>query len=320
MAFRWGIIGTGAIAEIFAQDLVGTSHEIYAVGSRSLSKAKSFGYGKVFYGSYEELVHDPEIDAVYVATPHSYHHHNTLLALHAGKPVLVEKAFTISAGQAHELIDLAEKKHLALMEAMWTRFLPHIKIIREVISSGDIGEVLYVEASHFQNLPRTRVERLWNPELGGGALLDLGVYPVSFAQMILGKPTQIEASAQLTDENVDATNMIRCSYPNGASAQLASSMLAQGPNRALIVGREGFIELGTKFYAPTDIRITQGKSERFIENSYPSHGLKEEALEFEKIVREGKTESELMSHRDTLDVMEMMDEVRRQCGIRYPNI
>lgn len=317
MAFRWGIIGAGGIARVFAKDLTGTSHEIHAIGSRSLEKARNFGYGKVFYGSYEELVADPDIDAVYVATPHSHHYDNTLLTLDAGMPTLVEKAFTINARQARELVELSRLKRVPLIEAMWTRFLPHIHHIQELINSGALGELTYLEASHGQNLPRVRAERLWNPELGGGALLDLGVYPVSLASMIFGKPEAITARAVLTDEKVDAATSAIFDYAHGAQAILSCTMVAATTNSATIAGSAGRIEITGPFYRPNSFALIQGASRTEYPNTYPHGGWREEAFELERLTIKGEIESLLMTHRETVEIMETMDEIRRQCGVRY---
>jgi predicted dehydrogenase len=188
---RWGIIGTGGIARAFAADLELTgSGTVAAVGSRSLEKARAFGFGRA-HGSYEALVADPDVDVVYVATPHPMHHANARLALEAGKPVLVEKAFTMNADEAKDLVSLARERELFLMEAMWTRFLPHMAEIRRLIADGALGEIVTVLADHGQWFPQDPAFRLFAPELGGGALLDLGVYPVSFASMVLGTPERI---------------------------------------------------------------------------------------------------------------------------------
>jgi predicted dehydrogenase len=183
---RWGIIGTGGIARAFAADLALTdSGTVVAVGSRSLATAERFGAGRP-HGSYEALVNDPEVDAVYVATPHPMHHAAARLALEAGKPALVEKAFTMNAAEARDLVALARERGVFLMEAMWTRFLPHMAEIRRLLADGALGELVTVTADHGQWFAQDPAFRLFAPELGGGALLDLGVYPVSFASMVLG--------------------------------------------------------------------------------------------------------------------------------------
>lgn len=317
MGLRWGIIGTGGIARTFVQDLRFTDHHVVAVGSRTQQGADSFEYADRRYGSYEELVRDHEVDAVYIATPHAFHRDNALLAIDAGKHVLVEKAFTLNARQAREIMDAARARGVAVLEAMWTRFLPHIATVREIIASGEIGDVLSIIADHGQNLPRSKAERLWAPELGGGALLDLGVYPISFAQMILGRPDAISASATLTDEGMDAQISAALTYRNGAHASVHATMLVQTSNTAVVSGTRGRIELASRFYAPTVVRVFSSDSMREIANTYEGVGHREQALAFEEVIRDGRRESALMSHQQTLDVMDTMDEIRSQCGVRY---
>jgi len=310
-------MGAGGIAQTFARDLEGTHHEIYAVGSRSLEKAKSFGYGRVFYGSYEELVLDPDIDALYIATPHSHHYENALLSLNAGKPALVEKAFTLNSKQASQLISLARQKNVALMEAMWTRFLPHIAEIRKIVANGEIGEIVSLHAHHGQNISRQRAERLWNPSLGGGALLDLGIYPISFAHLFLGVPSAITARAQLTAEKIDSHTSAIFDYPNGVRAHLDCTMLAATSNTATISGTLGRIEIDAPFFAPTSFRLIKGSEVFEFPTSYRYGGWREEAFAFESVVRSGAVESDLMTHDDTLAIMKLMDEIRAKCGITY---
>ena len=188
--FRWGILASGGIAQAFARDLsYFNNHIVAAVGSRSQESADAFATefpGCVAYGSYENLVNDPSLDAIYVATPHPYHVSNTVLALNAGKPVLCEKPFTINAKEAREMKAAADANGVALMEAMWARFLPHMHKVREIVASGVLGDIWAVEADHGQRLSDYANPRHWEPSLGGGALLDLGIYPISFAHMVLG--------------------------------------------------------------------------------------------------------------------------------------
>lgn len=226
--FSWAILGPGGIARAFAKDLaLLDGHSIGAVGSRSLSKAENFAaeFGGKAYGSYEELVSDPSVDGVYVATPHPGHHGNVIMALNAGKPVLCEKPFAVNAQQAQEMVDAASKNQVALMEAMWARFLPHYAKVREIVASGVLGPIQSIHADHGQRLADQGIARLIDPQLAGGALLDLGVYPVSFAHMILGNPTSITSSAVMTDKGVDAQTSMIFSYSNGAQAVLTTTMV-----------------------------------------------------------------------------------------------
>lgn len=321
--FRWGIIGTGGIARAFADDLQGvTDSTITAVGSRSAEKGAAFAANYpdcTAHQSYEALVSDPSVDAVYIATPHTSHFSNTLLALNAGKPVLCEKPFSVNADEARIMITTAKEKNLALMEAMWTRFLPHIKKVRELINNGALGEIVTVEADHGQQLLSRKIPRLILPELAGGALLDLGVYPISLAHMVLGPPSTIMAHATFTPEGVDSQTSIIFAYPTGAQAILHANMIASTPCRAVITGTLGRVEIDTTFYRPTTMRwITHDGFITEYPNEYQAGGLREEALEFAEIVRTEKIESAHMRLDESLAVMESMDEIRRIIGLKFP--
>ena len=321
--FSWGILGTGGIAQAFVDDLqLAEGHSIGAVGSRSLTKAQEFAKllpGAVAYGSYEELVHDKNIDAIYVATPHPMHEEHTLLALNAGKPVLCEKPFAISAKQAQVMIDTARKNKVALLEAMWTRYLPHIATVREILAAGTLGQIQTVEADHGQRLADQNIPRLIDPALGGGALLDLGIYPVSFLHLVLGTPTHITARAVMTDSGVDAQTSAIFDYADGAQGVINTTMIAQTPCRAVISGLLGRLEIDTTFYNPTTMRVVlfDGTVTEY-PNTYIGHGLREEALEMARVVRAGELESPLMPWEQTLAVMKSMDHMRKQIGLTYP--
>jgi predicted dehydrogenase len=322
-SFRWGILGTGGIASAFAQDLkLAQGHSIVAVGSRTLSKAQAFVQeisDASAYGSYEELVNAQQIDAIYVASPHPMHEAHTLMALAAGKPVLCEKPFAITAKQAQSMFDAAKRNNVALLEAMWTRYLPHMKVVREILASGVLGAVQTVEADHGQRLADQNIQRLVDPGLGGGALLDLGIYPVSFAHLILGAPVSITTRAVMTDTGVDAQTSTILEYAKGAQAILNTTMIAQTPCRAVVSGLLGRLEIDRTFYAPTAMRVVlfDGTITEY-PNTYVGHGLREQAIEMARIVRAGLLESPLMPWRESLDVMRTMDEMRRQIGLVYP--
>ncbi len=321
--FSWGILGTGGIAQAFVDDLqLAEGHSIGAVGSRSLTKAQEFAKllpGAVAYGSYEELVHDKNIDAIYVATPHPMHEEHTLLALNAGKPVLCEKPFAISAKQAQLMIDSARKNNVALLEAMWTRYLPHIATVREILKAGTLGQIQSVEADHGQRLADRNIPRLMDPALGGGALLDLGIYPVSFLHLVLGIPSRITARAVMTDRGVDAQTSAIFDYADGAQGVINTTMIAQTPCRAVISGLLGRLEIDTTFYNPAAMRVVlfDGTVTQY-PNTYIGHGLREQAIEMARVVRAGKLESPLMPWNETLEVMKSMDQMRAQIGLTYP--
>jgi predicted dehydrogenase len=309
---RWGIIGTGGIAHAFATDLAHTdSGEVVAVGSRRLESARAFGAGRP-HGSYEALVSDPEVDAVYVATPHPFHHANARLALEAGKPVLVEKAFTMNAAEARDLVQLARDKDLFLMEAMWTRFLPHVAEIRRLLKAGELGEVVTVLADHGQWFALDPAFRLFAPELGGGALLDLGVYPVSFASMVLGTPDRVVTLSTPAFTGVDGQTSILLGYPSGAQSVINCTSSAVSPTKAAIVGTDARIEIGRRWYGQTAFDlIPRGGEPRRYEAGVPS-GLRFEADEVARCLSEGLLESPLMPLDETVSIMETMDEVLAQ--------
>jgi predicted dehydrogenase len=320
--FSWGIIGTGGIARAFAQDLTLLSgHTIAAVGSRSLENAQKFSetFSGTAYGSYEELVADPSIDAVYIATPHPAHHDNVVLALNAGKPVLCEKPFSVNAREAQSMIDAAALNRVALMEAMWARFLPHYAKVCEIVDSGVLGPILSIHADHGQRLADQGIPRLIQPDLAGGALLDLGIYPVSFAHMILGKPTQITSQAVMTDKGVDARTSMIFTYEGGAQAVLTTTMIEQTPCRAVVAGLNGWLEIDRTFYSPAAMRVVlnDGTITEY-PNTYKGHGLREQAETFKQLVRSGDLESHILSWADTLDIMKTLDTVRAQIGLKYP--
>jgi predicted dehydrogenase len=320
--FNWGILGPGGIARAFAKDLgFIQGHTIAAVGSRSLENAQKFSdnFGGTAYGSYEELVADPTVDAIYVATPHPAHHDNVILALNAGKPVLCEKPFAVNAQESQAMVDAASRNSVALMEAMWARFLPHYAKVREIVDSGVLGPILSIHADHGQRLADQGIARLIDPELAGGALLDLGIYPVSFAHMILGNPLHITSSAIMTDKGVDAQTSMIFTYDNGAQAVLTTTMIEQTPCRAVVAGLNGWLEIDRTFYNPAAMRVVlnDGTVTEYA-NTYTGHGLREQAETFKQLVRSGKFESEILTWTDTVDIMKTLDTVREQIGLKYP--
>ena len=321
--FKWGIIGTGGIARAFANDVsLLDGHVVAAIGSRNIGTAQSFAAkcnGAIAYGSYEELINDQEIDAVYVATPHPAHKNNVIAALNAGKPVLCEKPFSVNADEAQEMIAAAKKNNVALMEAMWARFLPHYSKIREIIASGVLGEITTVFADHGQRLADQNIARLVEPSLAGGALLDLGIYPVSFAHMVLGIPNTITAKSVFTEKGVDAQTSILFEYSNGAQAVLSTTMIVQTPCTAVIAGLNGYLEIDRVFYNPTSMRVRlfDGTITEY-PNTYTGHGLREQALEFARVVKSGEKESPILNWQDTIAIMQILDTVRDQVGLKYP--
>lgn len=326
-ALRWGILAPGGIAEAFCDALRrGTTQQIVAVGSRDLGRAEAFARKweiDAAHGSYAELVNDPRVDVVYVASPHSGHHDQARSALEAGKHVLVEKAFTRNAAEARDLVELAGARNLFLLEAMWSRFLPHYDVIRRAVADGLIGEVTTVYADHGQPLFPGGPQRLADPALAGGALLDLGVYPISFAELVLGPFAGVAATGTLTDTGVDGQEAVTVTGATGAVGVLHASMLARTPCTATICGTEGRIEVGGIFYMPTWVRLHDGDGHVLDRHEPPgdvSHqGLRYEAAEVARCVSAGATESALLPLATTVRIMETMDAVREQLGVRFPD-
>ena len=314
---RWGLIGTGWIADSFAADLAFTnSGRVVAVGSRRLETANRFADRFDIpnrHSSYEALVADPDVDVVYVATPHPMHHSGALLALGAGKPVLVEKPFTMNAAEARELVAVARAEKLFCMEAMWTRFLPHIAQIQRLIAEGALGDIVMVSADHGQWFAKDPDFRLFAPELGGGALLDLGVYPVSFASMLLGAPDTIAALIDPAFTGVDGQTSMLLGYASGAQAVLTCTSLARSPTRAAIVGTEARIEIDGDFYAPSPFTLITRSGERTrYDEPHQGRGLWHQADEVARCLREGLLESPLMPLEESISIMQTMDAVLAQ--------
>ena len=314
MSIKWGILGTGGIAREFAQDVrTHTEMAISAVGSRIKEKAASFLDNVTAFGSYEELVNS-DVDAIYVATPHQLHAENTILALNAGKPVLCEKPFAVNSIQAKEMAHTAQTNNLLLMEAMWTRYLPHIQKVRELMH--ELGEVINVQADHGQSL--MSIKRLTDPNYAGGALLDLGIYPISFSYFVFGAPEKISAKSVI-ENGVDLQTSAIFEYSGGRQAVINTVMNAKTPTAASINGTNARLELATSFYRPTDMRLiyNDGRVVEF-KNEYRGHGLREQAIYFEKMLISGKKDSELLPISESVSIMETMDEIRNQIGLKYP--
>ncbi|MDR1238196.1 MAG: Gfo/Idh/MocA family oxidoreductase, partial [Propionibacteriaceae bacterium] len=298
-ALRWGILAPGGIATSFVHALrTHTNQRVVAASSRSLERAQqfaaAFGIDRA-YGSYEQLVSDAEVDAVYVASPHSEHCYQTLLALQAGKHVLVEKSFARNATEAREMIAAAKAADRTLMEAMWTRFLPRHDIVRQLLEAGTLGELLAVIADHGQNA--IHVDRLRDPKLAGGSLLDLGIYPISFANFALGAPEKILATGVVLDSGVEGQISLCCDgYARHPRAQsvLNTSMLVKTPTTAVICGTKARIELDGDFYTPGTVRLVypDGTALTSPPPQIIGHqGLCHEAVHFARLVAEGRRES-----------------------------
>ncbi|GAA3386582.1 Gfo/Idh/MocA family protein [Cryptosporangium minutisporangium] len=312
---RWGILGTGSIARSFTHDLLTLDgHEVVAVGSRAAETAQAFADAHGIpraHASYQALAEDAEVDVVYVATPHSGHAAAALTCIAAGRGVLVEKPFTLDAVSAAEVVDAARAAGVFCMEAMWTRFNPAVARMRELLADGAIGEVVSIHADFGFPAPYDPAGRLFSPELGGGALLDLGVYPISLASMVLGAPSTVLATAGLAPTGVDANTGIVLGYDSGAVAVLHCSLRGSSPIRATIVGTAGRMELPTPFFRAEALTLVRSDAEPVTETfELPGLGYTFQAEEVARCVRAGLTESSLMTLDETLSIMRTLDEVR----------
>ena len=319
---NWAIMGPGSISVAFLNDIRLAGLQVSAVGSRSIDRANAFAARHGIpnaYGSYEELVADNEVDIVYIASTNNAHFGNAKLALNAGKHVLLEKPFTLDATQATELVRIARSKNVFLMEAMWTRFLPNHTVLFEKLADGIIGEPLYLMADHNQNLPKGSFPRLHDPALGGGSLLDLGVYPISLAHRLFGNPARIQASASLMAGNVDESVASIFDYSGGRQAVLHSSLRSTGPVKAFILGTSGRIEMDKSFYGFSPFTAFDFDDNVIFqyEGNIEGRGMQYQALEVERCIASGLIESPIMSLDETIQIMEVMDEIRSLTGIEY---
>ena len=323
----WGILAPGNIALGMAHALrAATRQRIVACGSRSLDRAEAFARRWEIpsaYGSYAELLDDPGVDIVYIASPHSEHRDQALAALAAGKHVLIEKAFTRNATEAREIADAARAADRACMEAMWTRFLPRHDIVRHLLADGALGEIESVVADHGQAFEFQPGHRMFEPALAGGALLDLGIYPVSFAWFVLGRPGRVTARGTLTSTGVDRqVAAVFDGYPGSdAMASVTTTLAARTPARAVIAGPAGRIELDEVFYRPGSVRLVTPRgdwAEAGVPEGAKQHGLAYEAAHFATLVADGRRESPLLPLAETIAIMETLDDIRAQVGVRFP--
>jgi len=320
---RWGILSTGWIAHTFATALqVVENSELCAVGSRNLESAEKFAAEFAIpkaYGSYEELVSDPDIDIVYIGTPHNLHLENTLLALSHHKHVLCEKPLGVNSAEVNRMIDKARAQKLFLMEALWSRFLPHIIKTKELIDAGEIGEVKLLTASfciHSDNGPE---HRHYNIDLCGGTILDIGIYNIFLSLFMLGKPVGFSAMAGLSNQGCDNTSSYTFTYDNDTLSVMTSSFLAESPVVAEIHGTKGKIVLNHLWFCPGNITLHRHDgSEQLFEFTIKGNGYEYEAEEAANCIREWKTQSDLWSWNDSLQLAEMMDAIRKECGVVYP--
>ena len=315
---RWGILGTGSIAAKFAKGLEAvTDADLVAVGSRAQSTAEAFALkhgARRAHSSYEELATDPEVDAIYIATPHVLHRENTLTCIEGGKAVLCEKPFAMNLREAEEMVGAARSAGTFLCEAMWTRFLPGTRRVRELIASGAIGEPRQLECDFGFRTDFDPNGRLFDPALGGGALLDVGIYCVAYARMVFGSaPAEIQSTAHLGETGVDEQSAYLFRYDSGAFARMSSATRTQTAHRATISGTEGSIEIPGFWHAKEVIVNGEAESHPHLGNGY-SH----EAVAVADALAAGETECAEVSLEETLELAGTLDEIRGQWGLTYP--
>ncbi len=323
---RWGILGCGRIARKFAADLrLVADAELTAIASRNKETLELFAKDfscKYLHNSYEELAANSEVDVIYVATPHSHHHEHTMLCLNHHKAVLCEKAFAINSKQAIEMIKTARDKKVFLMEALWTKFLPHYKKLQELLQQKTLGDIKSVLVNFGIKTSATHPQRLFDPALGGGSLLDIGVYNVFMTMTVLGKPDAIEATMTQASTGVDEQIAVLFKYKSGAMAQLFSSFSTNLPIQAEINGTEGCITLTPRFYEPSaTIQFSKqllGEKETIQVEKEGGFGYQYEARHVNECLKKGLTESPVMTHADTLLLIEILDSIRTKAGIKYP--
>jgi predicted dehydrogenase len=321
---RWGIIGCGKIAHSFAKAIMTMPDALLvAVASRTKNKARDFAEEfrlTRWYKTYDELAQDPKVDIIYIATTHNFHYDNMQLCLNYNKNILCEKPFTLNEKSSRELFKTARRKKVFLMEAMWTRFLPAIIELQKKLKEEVIGDIHKVQADFWLQIPYDANHRLYNKKLGGGALLDLGIYPLTFADLVFGsQPISITSKAIMGKTGVDEASYYFLEYKGGKIAQLSASCRTAAPVRGLIVGSKGYIEVPS-FYYPQEFTITfnNGKSQK-IRAPYKINGYVHEAAEAMDCIRDGLEESPLNPSTKTLEIMKIMDTIRNQWKLKYPS-
>src|SRR3954451_16118807 len=328
---RWGILSTGKIATSFAKNLaVLPECETVAVAARKQESADELAAAhgiETAYGNYRALVEDPRVDVVYIGTPHSLHREHVELAFEAGKPVLCEKAITLTAADAEHLVGLARDKNLFLMEGMWMRCNPTVRRVRQMLGSGELGRPMQVRADLGFVVDRPPTDRLLDPVLGGGALLDMGIYPLTFASLFLGEPSSISATAVLSEAGTDLNLAVGLGYQSGAVASITSTMTAWSPRTATIATDLGRIDVPAPFHHPTTVTWTRldGRPDgagapqpQQLQAEVIGTGLAHEAIEVVRCLRNGEIESPLVPLDDTVALMRQMDRIREIVGVRYP--
>lgn len=318
---RWGIIGLGNIADTFASDLLTVKGaELYAVASRSEQKAQAFAqkhHATKAYASYQALAHDENIDAVYIATPHSEHQKNALLCLEQGIAVLCEKPFAMNASQVNSMIAAAQKNNVLLMEALWTYFLPHYQFVLSALNNKTYGKLLKIEADFGFIKEFDAQSRLFNKSLGGGSLLDIGIYPIFAALSTLGVPDSITANATLFDNGADSSCSMTFNYDNGSTALLKSTFLEATPGEAVFYCEQGIIKINSGFHSPSTVTLINDTSQENRGFDCKTNGYDYEITHFNALLRQQKTESDIMTFNFSKNLIETLDRVREIIGLKY---
>lgn len=319
--YKWAILGPGKIARKFAKGLTEVpGAELYAVASRSIAKAEEFAKefnATKFYGSYEDLVKDEEVDIIYIATPHVFHYEHTLLCLKHKKAVLCEKPFAMNKEQVNEMILTAKKKNIFLMEALWTYFLPHYQYVLELVKSKKFGKITNLEANFGFEAPYLPEKRLFNKDLGGGSLMDIGIYPVFAALTLLGKPDTISAKAEFSETGVDESCSIVFNYQNGVRAHLLSTINKTTPTTATITFEKATLTINRRFHEPTSVTILHNDQEETISFEVNTNGYNFEAEHVQQMLDQGRTESTVMSFEKSLELIGLLDGIRKEIGLVY---
>lgn len=321
--FNWAVLGPGRIAHQFAKGLnVIDDASLYAVASTNLERAETFAgqYGGAkTYNSYEAMLNDPQVDGVYIATPHRFHFENIMQCLKAGKPVLCEKPLTVNANETRELIKTAQNNKVFLMEALWTRYLPIYSVVRQWLDEKAIGDISLMVGTFGFNAPKDGNDRWQNPELAGGTLLDMGIYPIAISQWVMkAQPKSFVAMAHIGNTNVDELTTVLLKYENNVISQFHSSFLSNHVNDFLIYGSKGYIRIHPNFWGTTQATLTINDQELTVSKPLRAGGFEYQTEEAMRCIRAGLLESPGMSHADTLANMELMDAIRAQIGLQYP--
>ncbi|SFS87536.1 Predicted dehydrogenase [Zhouia amylolytica] len=319
---RWGIIGLGNIAQSFATDLLTVSNGcLHGVASRDLNKAQEFAkmhHAQHAYGSYESLIADEQIDAVYIATPHTHHKEYTIACLKHKKAVLCEKPFAMNKDQVLEMIATAREHDVLLMEALWTYFLPHYRYVLDLINRKEFGTVQKLEADFGFSSEFDADSRLYNKDLGGGSLLDIGIYPVFIALSALGIPKEVNASAKFYKNGIDTECSVKFTYNNRSEAYLHSTIIKDTPTTATFYCEHGIIKINEGFYGPTTVTIEANNEQKTLDFGYTTKGFSYEIAHFNQLLLKNKKESPIMTYDFSIQLISLLDEIRKLIGLEYP--